>query len=150
MIGWRPLTVVFGALPATVLSFWAALGMAYGVATAFAGLFSADIQVFAFGVLMFSWGGLGLYGTLSLWAVGLGLTHNRWHRGLKGGTIAILPFVLGYALTGAFDLSALTVFPPFVVACVWLVELHGGSDPPGVEEDVETDLDELGSRGTSC
>lgn len=149
MIIWRPLAIVFGALPATWLCFWAVLGMAWGFVLVFEGVASAEIKMVAGGILMLGWGSLGVYGTVSLWAVGLGFDGARWRRGLMAGIIGAFPIVAMMVLSGAFELSGLAALMPTVIAVLWLIDFHGSPEPPIADDELERDLDELRSRGTS-
>ncbi len=125
MIYWRILTIVFGALPATWLSLWAAAGVFWGIIFAIAG---API-----GLPTAIWGLAGLYGTVSLWAVGLGFVNRTSIRGLAVGTAAILPLTLAgllgnsWSIDGFNPLYVASVLPP-IVACAWLVDAARNGD----------------------
>ncbi len=149
MILWRPLTIVFGALPATWLCIWALVGMAYSAVLLVEGVASLDIEMLAAGFILLWLGYFGLYGTVSLWAVGLGFTGTLWRLGLLMGMIAISPLLVAGFLFGDLGLSTIPVYLPPVVASVWLIELHGRTDPPYTDEELGEDLAELRSRGTS-
>ncbi len=149
MIIWRPVTIVFGALPATWLCLWVMVGMGYGLVLIVEGVASFDIEMLAGGFIMLWWGSLGIYGTISLWAVGLGFTGTRWRLGLLLGTIAILPLLIAGLFAGALGWSSIPVVLPPIVACFWLMELHSRPNRPDSDVELEEDLAELRSRGTS-
>ncbi len=149
MIILRPLTIVFGALPATWLCIWAVVGMVFGLSLVVEGASSFDIEMLAGGFLLLGWGYLGLYGTVSLWAVGIGFTGIRWRLGLLLGIIAVSPLFVAGLIFGDLSLSTIPVFLPPIVACLWLIELHGRPEPPYSDKEFEEDLAELSSRGTS-
>ncbi len=113
----RILTVLVGAGPATYLSLLAALGVYIGVLAVLDGEMS--------GLVLVAWGGAGIYGTLSLWAMGFGFVRAWSVTGLVVGTIALTPFVgmmvsaLGYRSPEAV-LEALVYVGPIVVAITWL------------------------------
>ena len=149
MILWRPLTIVFGALPATWLCVWVVVGMVYGLALLVEGVASFDIEMLSGGFIMLGWGYLGIYGTVSLWAVGLGFTGVRWRLGLLLGIVAIFPLFVLSLFEGGLSLSTIPVFLPPVVACLWLIELHGRPDPQYTDDELEEYLAELRQEGTS-
>ncbi len=112
----RALTILVGAMPATYLSLTAAIGVVIG----FIALAHGESGAF----LLIIWGGGGIYGTLSLWAAGLGSLRPWVVVGLSVGTAAILPLAL-MAVSGLIflipdDLWAVTLFGPLVVAITWL------------------------------
>ncbi len=121
-------TMVFGALPATLLSIPATLGVVVGLYFMFGGLVAVEIESLIIGAVMFVWGGLGLYGMLSLWAVSTCPAPPRWVKaGLAMGTIAIIPvwplFVAeGFDVRSADILGAMLLALPPVVALGWLIE----------------------------
>ena len=124
MIWWRILTILFGALPATILAMFAVFLISYSLVHFCIGLMTVDIDWVAGGILGVAWGGLGVYGTISLWAVGSGFVSNASINGLKAGAIAILPLVH----TGFFDfpgyhpwVEKLPLLSPLAIACTWLL-----------------------------
>ncbi len=119
MIYWRVLTIVFGAVPATWLSLWAAAGVFWGVVFTIAG---AHI-----GLLAAVWGLAGLYGAASLWAIGLGFMNRTSIRGLVVGTAAIVPLTLASLSGHSWPNDWLNSFYvasilPAIVAVAWLVD----------------------------
>ena len=64
----RYLTILFGALPATYLCSLALIGIIFG--------FGAALDGETAGLLVGGWGLAGIYGTLSLWAVGFGFVRT--------------------------------------------------------------------------
>ncbi len=112
----RALTILVGAMPATYLSLTAVLGVIIGVMALADGETGASFLVL--------WGGAGIYGTLSLWAVGLGSLRLWVVVGLAIGTAAILPLaslaVSSIGFLSPDDLWALIVIGPLVVAIAWL------------------------------
>ncbi len=112
----RILTIVFGAIPATVFSYYAVLVVIVG-ASAFA---SGGIVFVAFGVA-------GIFGTVSLWTIAFGKDSKVFIVGLIAGSLAMLlplsapssivpdmPGVNGRAVTTFLEAS------PIVVALCWL------------------------------
>ena len=78
------LTILFGAIPATYLSWWALLGVYIGVIGVVNGTFLS-------GAVFIIWGAAGLYGTLSLWLIAFNRPSNFVVMGLFLGSVAILP-----------------------------------------------------------
>ena len=118
LIGLRVLTILFGALPASWLSFWVLIVTLLAAAAVIA---ERDLS----GVIFVIWGLAGLYGTVSLWAVGFGCDDPLCIRGLAVGIAAILPFapVLDprhLVLNGDINLLAVACLGPLVVAITWL------------------------------
>ncbi len=145
----RVFTIVLGALPATWLAVIAAMGVWYGISLFIANLLSADILGLLGAILMVSWGGLGVYGAISLWAVGLGFTGTFWMEGLMAGIVAIFPLVFVVVLSGGLGLFALLVILPTVVGRAWLYTMHSERELRAGFEEIENDLIELRSRGAS-
>ncbi len=136
----RTFTIVLGALPATWLGVVAAMGVWYGVSLLIDNLLPADLLGLLGAILILSWGGLGVYGAISLWAVGLGFTGTFWMQGLIAGIIAIFPLVFFVVLSGDLDLSALLVLLPTVVGSAWLCAMHSGRDSSAGYDEIENDL----------
>ena len=109
----------------------------------------SDIELLAFGFLILGWGSLGVYGTISLWAVGLGFTGARWIQGLLAGIIAAFPIVSFMVLSGDFEVAGLAAMLATAFAVVWLIDFHGRPKPPIDGDELEQDLAELRERGTS-
>ena len=149
MILWRPLTIVLGALPATWLGIFAAMGVWIGVITVVANVTSGDLMGTAGAVLIVMWSTLGLYGAVALWAVGVGFVNTFSMLGLVAGLLAAFPFVMFIVLTGDMGLSEIAVLLPTVVAGAWLYRMHAGDDAVAIDDELERDLAELRSRGTS-
>ena len=123
----RLLTIVFGALPATLMSIPASYGVGFGAVGIIAGLFNASAEAVAFGAVVLLWGGLGIHGMLALWAVGLSGRPEGWVRtGLTMGTVAIFPLCV-FAVVGGLTsqtadlLGALLLVPPPIIAICWLI-----------------------------
>ena len=116
------LTLLVGAFPATYLSLIAGLGIYIGVLAVVDGEIS--------GLVLVAWGGAGIYGTLSLWAVAFGFVRPWSVAGLVVGTIALLPIAgtlgiheLRYLILWSDPvefLSTLSTTGPIVVAVSWL------------------------------
>ena len=124
---WRPLTIVFGALPATMLSIFAAIGLMWAVPTALSGAFTGDMEALTLGSLLVLWFSLGIYGTFSLWACGLGFPTTWARLGLVAGTLAISPMVCDGIRYGVeFDIFAILAFGPTLIACGWFLLLFLG------------------------
>lgn len=149
MILRRPLTIVFGALPATWLAFFAGLGVYLGGLALIEAVTTGSFGSLLLAVVAASWGALGLYGAISLWAIGLGFTGDLWRNGLKAGIIAASPILLSLVIFGGLDLSALAAVLAIVVATLWLVELPDESQSSIDDERSRSDLAELRQRGTS-
>ncbi len=114
----RVLTVVFGALPASVLSVGALLILQVGVAVMWDGAWS--------GLLVIVWGIAGIYGTISLWAVGFGCDEPGCIAGLAVGVAAISPLVSWVdpdrlLQNGEIDLFAAACLLPFLIGVGWLL-----------------------------
>ena len=149
VIFWRPLTIVFGALPATWLGIFAAMGVWLGVITFIANVTSGDLMGTGGAVLISVWSTLGLYGVIALWAVGLGFVNTFSMLGLVAGLLAAFPFVMFIVLTGDMGLSEITVLLPTIVGSAWLYRMHAGGDAVIMDDELERDLAELRERGTS-
>lgn len=83
------LTIVFAALPATIMSLFAGLGVVLGISALFSG--SASGMVFAL------WGGGGLFATVALWAA---VVHHFRHWvlvGLVTGVLCFAPVTISFA-----------------------------------------------------
>ncbi len=121
VIWWRVLTIVFGALPATWLSLWALLGMAFALAAIMSGALSA--------ILFVIWGVAGIRGTITLWSLGFGAMRPDHVRGLVIGVVAILPLIPP-TVPWMLELSAFAhpfAVPsvlPLLVAVAWLIVFH--------------------------
>ena len=115
----RILTILVGAAPATYLSLIAGFGVYIGALVV--------IDGDAGGWHLVIWGGSGIFGTLSLWAVGFGHVRPWVIIGLIVGTIALTPLALiAVSSLGSLspdDLEALTVIGPILVAISWLFVL---------------------------
>ena len=145
---WHLLTIVFGALPATWLGVFAAMGVWLGAATLIANLTSLDFFGTLGSLLIVAWSLLGLYGALSLWAIGVGFLNVFSAMGLVAGLIAAFPFVMFIVLTGDMGLPELSVLFPTAVGCAWLCRMHAGDATVDFDDELERDLAELRSRGT--
>ena len=113
----KTLTVVFGAIPATLFCWWAFLAILAGAS-----------QIASLGgVLFVLFGSAGLYGTYALWMVALGRESKAIVAGLVFGVVAMIPPLLtpstilpdsdswnGVSLTTALEAS------PLIVAIAWL------------------------------
>ena len=119
----RMLTILVGAAPATYLSLIAGFGVYIGALVV--------IDGDAGGWLLVIWGGSGIFGTLSLWAIGFGYVRPWVVTGLVVGTIALAPLALmAVSSLGSLspdDLEALTVIGPILVAVAWLFVLAARS-----------------------
>ncbi len=149
MIFLRPLTIVFGALPASWLAIFAGMGVYLGGLALIEFVTTGSIGGLLLAIFAASWGALGLYGAISLWAVGLGFAGDLWRQGLKAGIIAASPVLLSLVIFGGFDMSALAAILAIFVAVFWLVELPDQPESPIDGDGIERDLDELRQRGTS-
>lgn len=149
MIFLRPLTIVFGALPATWLAVFAALGVYLGGLALIESVTTGSFVSLILAIVAASWGVLGLYGALSLWAIGLGFTGDLWLGGLKAGIIAVIPILLSLVFFGGFDVSALAAILATVVAVFWLVELPDRPESSIDDDRAGRDLAELRQKGTS-
>ena len=149
MIYRRLLTIFFGALPATWLGVFAAMGVWVGGLTLIASVVSGDFSGILGSFLIVVWSVFGLYGAVALWAVGFGFVNAFSMQGLVAGLLAAFPFVMFIVLTGDMDLAAVTVLLPTVVGSVWLYKMHVGANTPAADDELESDLAELRSRGTS-
>ena len=121
MVIWsRIATIVFGALPATWLCFWAACGMALGAAAMLVDAIG--------GIFLIIWGLAVMYGTVALWGLGLGLARTDRTKRLIVGAIAILPMTIGVDplnleprdFLNPFVFSAIL---PLVVTVLWLAAI---------------------------
>ncbi len=146
---WRPLTIVFGALPATWLGIFACTGVWLGIVSLIANVASGDLIGTGGSLLIFAWGALGLYGAIALWAVGLGFVNTFSTLGLVAGLLAAFPLVMFMVLTGDMGLSEIAVLLPTVVGSAWLYRIHAGGDEAVIDDELERDLVELRERGTS-
>ena len=131
-------TIVFGALPATCLAVPAWIVFGVGVDL----LLSGDWSLIPIGLFLTCWCGAGLYGALTLWAIGLGLTHEVLAHGLTAGLLAVTPLVGLYGLFallggGWFLLASVLAFSPAVIAWRWLGELREG---PIFADERQTDV----------
>ncbi|MDJ0910129.1 MAG: hypothetical protein QNI99_13110 [Woeseiaceae bacterium] len=112
----RALTILIGAMPATYLSLTAVFGVIIGVMALADGETGASLLVL--------WGSAGIYGTLSLWAAGLGSLRLWVVVGLAAGSAAILPLTsMAFSSLGFLsfsDLWTLILIGPLVVAIAWL------------------------------
>lgn len=113
----RSLTVVFGALPATMFSWFAVLAIMAGLS-----------QIAGGGIVFVTIGMAGLYGTVSLWAVAFGKDSKAVVIGLISGSLAmVFPLLVPSSIVPdmlGIDGRALTTFleaSPVVVALIWLV-----------------------------
>ncbi len=149
MIFRRPLTIVFGALPATWLAIFAGMAVYAGGLALVAWITTGVFHTLLLAILLTCWGVLGLYGTMSLWAVGLGFTGELWRDGLKAGIVAAFPILISVMVFGNFDLSASAALLATAVAIFWLVEFPRWPSSELDDDDLETQLDELKRRGTS-
>ena len=149
MIFWRPLTIVFGALPATWLGVFAAMGVLAGALMLIANIMSLDFFGALGSLLIFAWSLLGLYGAISLWAVGVGFLNAFWLTGLIAGLLSAFPFVMFIVLTGDMGLPEITVLLPALVASAWLYRTHARGDEVVDDDELERDLVKLRERGTS-
>ena len=143
--GWHHLTIVFGALPATVLSMVAIFGVLMGLIALIGGILAAEVGSLILGAVMMLWGSLGICGTLALWAVGINeYPDKKVKAGLALGSIALLPVPAALGI----DLSALSgielvlfvlMMLPLPIAIGWLFVIRrrmmswtdetGGSTP---------------------
>jgi len=83
------LTIVFGAIPATCVAVLPLFATVVGVAGVFV---SDDLGGFATAAALAALGSAGLFGTVSLWWIGL-FGPRRWTvAGLAYGLLAIAPF----------------------------------------------------------
>ncbi len=146
---WHILTVVFGALPATWLGVFAAMGVWYGGYALVVSIGSVNLLDILGSLLIVVWSLLGLYGALGLWAVGIGFVNRFWMLGIVAGLIAAFPFIMFMLLTGALGLGEVLVLPPTIVGSAWLYRTHGGDGETEVDDELERDLAELRERGTS-
>lgn len=121
----RALTIVFGALPATWLAGPTASILGLGIET----MFSGEWALIPVGSFLICWGGAGLYGTYSLWAVGFGCTSDTVLKGLTAGLLAVSPLAGMYVLfaiasAGWFLPAAALVLAPAITALLWRDELR--------------------------
>ena len=149
MIFRRLLTIVFGALPATWLGVFAAMGIWTGALMVIGNLTALDLFGVLGSLVIFVWSLLGLYGAVSLWAVGVGFVNSFSTMGLVAGLIAAFPFVMFIVLTGDLGIGGLSVLFPTIVGCAWLMGLHSSDSNRDVDDELERDLVELRKRGTS-
>lgn len=115
-IAGRVLTVLLGAAPATFLSLTAALGVVLGLG----GMVDGELG----GLIFVVWGGSGIYGTLSLWAVGLGFVRPWVVVGVIFGTAALMPIAMmslqGLGSSIFYHPETLATIGPIVVAIAWM------------------------------
>lgn len=121
----RALTIVFGALPATWLAGPAAAVLGMGIEIAFSG----EWVLIPVGTFLICWGGAGLYGTFSLWAIGFGYSGDLVLQGLTAGLVAVSPVAGLYVLfaiasAGWFLPAAALVLAPAITALLWRDELR--------------------------
>lgn len=113
------LTILLGALPASV---WCVLAFA-GVKLGLLILARGDVA----GLIVVAWGGAGIVGTVSLWAVGLGVVRSWVVAGLVAGIAALAPIAFSYSsrigALGIEDIKKLSAISPVMVALVWLCVL---------------------------
>ena len=113
----RYLTIMIGAGPASYLSLLAGLGVFVG--------FWAFLEGEIVGLALAAWGGAGIYGTLSLWAIGFGFIRPWAVVGLIVGTIALTPLA-GMAVSAFWYsspealLETFVYTGPIIVAVTWL------------------------------
>lgn len=114
----KTLTIVFGAIPATMFCWWALIAIVAGVS-----------QILSVGgALLVLFGSAGLYGTFSLWLVAFGRETKCVIVGLLVGSVAMVPLLLvpssiipssdlwnGRFLTTVLEAS------PVIVAVAWLI-----------------------------
>ncbi len=125
---WHYLTIVLGAVPALILCAPAGIAMWFGVILVIGGVVSLDLALVPFGLLIFMWGGSGIYGVTALWSVGLGYDSEWVESGLLVGTLAILPVTstvlvqrLAPGVLGPDWIWALVVTLPPIIAIGWLI-----------------------------
>lgn len=145
---WRLLTLLCGALPATWLGAYAAVLAGEALRQLADGIVALNFTQAGWGLFCLSWSGLGLYGTISLWAVGIGFHHRFWLIGLASGGLAALPFVLIFVLTGYTGLFEFLVLAPTVVASLWLYASRSRRDRLEPDDEFRRDLAELRLRGS--
>ena len=78
----RLLTILFGALPASVVALWAILGIMVGISLLFTENFLA-------GLVVIPWSLAGIWGTGALWAVAFNVYSDRVVAGLVVGTVLV-------------------------------------------------------------
>ncbi len=114
----KTLTIMFGAIPATMFCWWALIAIVAGVT-----------QILSIGgALLVLFGSAGLYGTFSLWLVAFGRESKSVIAGLLVGSVAMVPLLLipssiipaselwnGRLLTTVLEAS------PVIVAVAWLI-----------------------------
>lgn len=121
----RWLTILFGALPASFLCFFAAMALSYGLGALF-GRNSYE------GLILTIWGAAGIYGTGALWVVAFRKPGRRVLAGLIVGIAAMVPLVLSVNPLELFFrdrlefLMILAGYSPIVVATYWLVDAFFG------------------------
>ena len=118
MILARVLTILLGAVPASVLSVWALFGLLIGASVVLEGEWSSAIFVV--------WGFAGICGAVALWAVGFGCDEAGCMLGLAIGVTAILPFAVRIDPHrmfhgGEIDLAAAACLAPLVIGVAWLL-----------------------------
>ena len=79
------LILFFGALPASILSLYAGLGVVFAVG----GVASGELGALFLGL----WGAAGIYGAIALWVAAFGSMTRFVYVGLLLGTIAIVPII---------------------------------------------------------
>ena len=146
---WRLATIVFGALPATWLGAMTAMGLWFGTLMLIANLMSGDVMGALASVAMLLWCGLGLYGAIALWALGLGFVNALWVRGVVAGLLAAFPLVMFFVLSGDIGLPQLAVLMPAAVGGGWLWHAHSGREAPATESELDRDLARLREKGAT-
>ncbi len=122
------LTILFGALPASFLSYVALVAIYFG-----AGIIT-DGSI-APGSFLVLWGGAGIYGTISLWFAAFQKFSRPVIAGLIFGLLAIFPFTVGAIEDfgtlddGVDQLLLASCIGPSIVASVLLVRLATKHEP---------------------
>ncbi len=114
----RVLTVFLGAVPASVLSLWALLGILVGAL--------AVVEGVVMGAVLVIWGLAGIYGTVALWAVAFGCDEPSCFWGLAVGIAAILPLAMSVdpdrlLLGGEINLFAVSSLAVLFTGVAWLL-----------------------------
>ncbi len=125
--------ILFGAAPATLLSFFAVLGFGVGVNLI------ATVDAFL-GLVFVCWAAAGLYGAASLWFAAFDRISTTIAIGLMAGCVAIIPLILRISSrTENWPLediaSASLMLSPLVCALILLANYASNLRRKAVSED---------------